>query len=106
MCADMSQLDYQSPPPPCPTNHDQIYSACLLALALFVVVGMLGLWYVIHQPSTAPEGRWALKLSLSVQAVFLSLMVIVLLIRWLAPRSRRAPTLALNILMLIWVPLG
>jgi hypothetical protein len=61
---------------------------------------------MLHNPSVAPESRWVFRMSIGVMACYVVLIALALVLRWALPASRRVFTIALSVVLLLYVPLG
>jgi hypothetical protein len=99
-------LDYKARTPPTTTRHDHIYTTLLGVLAMLLVMAMLTLNAMRLGPAMDSAGRSILLVPLAVEGCYVAAIVVVLLIRIAFPASRRWPTLGLNIMLLLFIPIG
>ena len=99
-------LDYKSPAPPSTSNHDHIYTTILAVLGFFLIIGMVSLASMRLRPGATIESKAALLRVLVIDGCFLAAIALVLLIRLVFPAYRRWPTLGLNIILVLFVPIG
>lgn len=103
----LEPLDYAPPPvESAAARHNRIYGALLMALALFLAMGMVSLFFVSRNPTFSPESRGVLEMIIGVYAVLMAAMVVTLILRGVAPRAGRIATMGLNIVLLIVFPFG
>jgi glycopeptide antibiotics resistance protein len=99
-------LDYKSPAPPTTTNHDHVYTTLLGVLGSFLIIGMVTLASMRQRPGITSEARAAFLNALMIEGCFFAAIALGLLIRLVFPAYRRWPTLGLNIVLVLFVPLG
>ena len=102
----LEPLHYAPPAEPPSARHNRIYTALLIALALFCGLGMISLFAMSRSPTMAPESRWMFQMLVGIYALLIAAMVATLILRGVAPRAGRVATMALNILLLIVFPFG
>jgi hypothetical protein len=86
--------------------HDKIYTAALAAVAFFSLIGIVSLWAITQMPAFSHESLWAIHMVILINACFFSFEVAILIVRIAFPKSRKWPTIALNIVLLLSFPLG
>jgi hypothetical protein len=99
-------LDYKSPGPRSTRNHDHVYTTLLAVLGFFLIIGMITLYSIRQRPGATAELKAALGNVLLIDGCFLAAIALVLLIRIVFPAHRRWPTLGLNIILVLFVPIG
>ena len=100
-------LDYDTTaPPPTTTDHDHVYTTLLGVLGFFLIMGMVTLASLRQRPEATLESKSALLMVLAIEGAYLAAITLVLLIRILLPARRRWPTLGLNIILVLFFPLG
>src|SRR5688572_24563074 len=99
-------LDYKSPDARSTSNHDHIYTTLLGVLGFFLIIGMITLYSIRQRPGATTESKTALGNVLLIDGCFLAAIMLVLLIRIVSPANRRWPTLGLNIILVLFVPIG
>jgi uncharacterized membrane protein YidH (DUF202 family) len=99
-------LDYAPHEPSTTSTHDHVYTALLGVLLACVTIGMLALHRLAHRIPYDPGQQAALRLVLTIEALWAGLMALVLAIRLLFPAWRRWPTIGFNIILLLFVPIG
>ena len=103
----LEPLDYAPPPvESAAARHDRIYSALLVALAVFLAMGMVSLFFMSRGPTFSAESRGVLEMVIGVYGVLIAAMVVTLILRGLAPRAGRIATMGLNVVLLIVFPFG
>ena len=93
-------------PLPARSNHDRIYSALLGALLFFLLIPTLEMWFLSRRPGQPAETIWVMQLLFAIFLCFWLFVAGVLVIRIAFPAHRKWPTVALNIVMLMWIPFG
>src|SRR4051812_31230014 len=100
-------LTYVPPPVESATaRHNRIYTALLIAFALFCAFGMISIFFMSHSPTIPPESRRMFLMVVWIYAALVAAMVATLILRGVAPRAGRIATMALNIVLLIVFPFG
>jgi hypothetical protein len=99
-------LPNQPPTRSATTNHDHIYSTLLGVYAFFLLLGIVSLWFMLSLPTLPAESHFGFHLAIAINAFFLASVIVVLIIRRAFPARRRWPTLALNLILLLSIPLG
>src|SRR4051794_35561392 len=103
----LDSLNYAPPPVESATaRHNRIYTALLLAFALFCVLGMISLFVISRSPTMPPESRRSLQMIDGIYGVLVAAMAATLILRGVAPRAGRIATMALNVVLLIVFPFG
>ncbi|HZK79848.1 MAG TPA: hypothetical protein VFC46_02250 [Humisphaera sp.] len=85
---------------------DKTYTVVLAVLAYISLVSIITLWAITRSPNFRQDGRWAIEMVIATQACFLLCEVVALFVRVMFPASRKWPTIALNIVLLLSFPLG
>jgi hypothetical protein len=93
-------------PAPTVTRHDKIYTMLLGVLGFLLAIAIVTLAVVRLQPTIPADSRNILLVPLFTEGLYLIAILIVFLIRLISPAHRRWPTLGLNILLLLVVPIG
>jgi hypothetical protein len=96
-------LDYQKPTR---SAHDHIYSTLLGVLGFLFILGMVSLIAVRHMAQARGEPADALLIPIGTEGCLTAAIAVVLFIRVVFPAYRRWPTLGLNIILLVFVPVG
>ena len=100
-------LEYAAPPDEAARiQHNRTYTALLIALTLFCMLGMISIAGVSRGPTMQPESRWAFQMIVQLYRVLVGAMVVTLILRWVSPRAGRIATLALNVILLLLFPFG
>ena len=97
------------PPPLLPTRQqrqDAIYTVMLSVLAFLSLCGVVTISALCFSPVMNAQSIWALHMVIAVNLCFLAFEIAVLVIRWKFPASRKWPTITLNIVLLLSIPLG
>ncbi|MDP9172907.1 MAG: hypothetical protein M3O30_03465 [Planctomycetota bacterium] len=89
-----------------PSTHDYVYTSLLGAFGFFLLIGMIMLGWMRFLPTIDADGRFILLMLICIEGVFLTAICAVLVIRIAFPAYRRWPTLWLNIILLLMVPIG
>jgi hypothetical protein len=87
-------------------KHDRIYLILLIVLAFWSLLGMGTMFFILHSPVMHEENRWVIAMNIYVQACYLAAIALTVVIRIAAPSKAGVPTTALNIVLLLYVPLG
>jgi hypothetical protein len=74
--------------------------------AFFIVLGMASLVSMRLRRGADPDAKFVFLMTMFFEASYFVAIVSVLLIRLLASKYRRWPTLGLNIILLILIPFG
>ena len=96
-------------PPPVESatlRHNRIYTALLIALAVFCALGMISLFAMSRSPTMPAESRWTFQMIIGIYALLIVVMAATLILRGVAPSAGRVATMALNIILLIVFPFG
>jgi hypothetical protein len=88
------------------TKHDKVYTTLLGVLAFFFVVGAISLMGFASNPRMPEESRAVFRMTSGVLACYIAACIAVVLIRILAPAHRKWPTFGLNIILLLYFPIG
>jgi hypothetical protein len=91
---------------PSRSAHDHVFTGLALALAFLLLLSAVSMRSMLHNPSVAPESRWVFRMSIGVMACYVVLIALALVLRWALPASRRVFTIALSVVLLLYVPLG
>jgi cell division protein FtsW (lipid II flippase) len=103
----LEPLNYARPPVESATaRHNRIYTALLIALALLCALGMISMFFMSRSPTIPPESRWTFQMIVWIYGVLIAAIVVILVLRGVAPRAGRIATMALNIVLLIVFPIG
>ena len=87
-------------------RHNRIYTILLIVLAFWEVLSIISVEFVSHSPTMEQQSRWAMQMVACLEAAFLVAMVTTLILRGVAPGAGRIATKALNIILLLLLPLG
>jgi hypothetical protein len=100
--------EFSSPPSmPVPRSaHDHVFTALSLAFVFFLLLSIVLMWSLTRNPNMPPESRWVFEMSMAFMGCYALIVLLVLILRWSVPRSRRAFTIALSVVLLPYVPLG
>jgi hypothetical protein len=99
-------IEYGTPGPPTVTRHDYIYTTLLGVLGFFFLISIPTMYGLAHAPSTPPETRWIFMGMAVTELLYALAVVAVGVIRIWFPDHRRWPTVAVNVLLLLYFPLG
>jgi hypothetical protein len=103
----LESLSYAPPPVESTTaRHNRIYTALLIALAVFCALGMVSIFSLSRSPTMPPESRSTFQMIIWIYAVLIAAMVATLILRGVAPPAGRIATMALNVILLIVFPFG
>jgi uncharacterized membrane protein YqjE len=69
-------------------------------------MGMVGQYFISKMPTITPDIRPIFMMEIVIEAIYLLLLLVVLLVRLICPAYRRWPTLGVNILLLVFFPFG
>jgi cytochrome bd-type quinol oxidase subunit 2 len=89
-----------------PIDHDYLYSTLLSVYAFIMVAGVGSMFWLASLPATTDGAKRALRILEWGYSGFFVFIVAVLWIRIYHPARRRWPTVALNIILLVFVPVG
>jgi hypothetical protein len=87
-------------------QHDKIYTVLLGVLGFLLILGIISLNHTRTRLSDNPDTASVMTMAMETEACVLLAIIVVFLIRILAPAYRKWPTLGLNIVLLIGIPLG
>lgn len=110
----MTQAPDQPSSPPVPkmvlpygtetkSKHDQLYTILLAVLAFFLLIAIIA---VTTLPNQNPESRPAMRMVALVEALYVAAIVTTIIVRLASPAKGRLITKALNIVLLVYFPLG
>jgi hypothetical protein len=87
-------------------RHDHTYNILLIVLAFFYGTSIITMVFTSRLPTLPPDVLWVFEMAAWVNAAFVAAMVATLILRATAPRAGQVATKALNIILLIMIPLG
>src|SRR5262245_34400072 len=101
-------MDQASPPAPIlvTSTHDKIYTTLLGVLAFFFVMATVSMTGFADSPTMNEQSRATFRWVSKIVACYAAACVAVLLLRLLAPAYRKWPTLGLNVILLVYFPIG
>jgi nitrate reductase gamma subunit len=99
-------LEYQTPPQRTADNHDQIYTTLVGVFAFFLLMGTVGNLFMSSALTMPQETRAIFLMTVVMGGIWLLAALSVLIIRLAFPSYRRWPTLALNLVLLLFIPFG
>lgn len=88
------------------STHNRVYTGLLIALAFFTCIGAIEMFFFSYRSTVHPDGGWIFTMIGCIELLFVAAMVTTLILRGVAPQAGRIATLALNIVLLLMVPLG
>jgi hypothetical protein len=88
-------------------KHDRIYNGLLVALECLLLLSCASMTAMLQNPTIPAEGKTGFRISMYVNACFISFVAFTLAARFLfPPAARRAITMGLNIILLVLIPFG
>lgn len=88
------------------SKHDTIYNALLGALGFLLLLSGASMLAFSGNPNLPADGRWVFRMSVVVAWMYALAAAVTLVVRFKAPAARRPVTMAMNIVLLIYFPLG
>lgn len=86
--------------------HDLIYSALLGAVMFFTLISVLVVLWIAGTASAESHPTWPFYMLASMYGSLLLFELVVLIIRIRFPNTRKWPTVALNVVLLLFFPFG
>ena len=104
---DSNQIQYASRlDAPRRSVHDLIYSSLLAAVMFFTLLSVLVMLWIAEMASAKSQQTWPFYMLASMYGSLLLFELVVLIIRIRFPQSRKWPTVSLNVVLLLFFPVG
>ena len=87
-------------------KHNTIYTALLTALAFFFSMSAVTMFFLSRSSEMSPDSRWVFEMTACIELLYVAAMVATLILRGVAPKAGSVATLALNIILLLFIPIG